>query len=302
MQEKVKASYKEATGVIQYNMTNNYMFRYILQENKKVLKGLISAVLHLDPSEIQSVEIQNPINLSEDVEGKEFILDIRVMLNDNKLINLEMQLNNKYDWPERSLSYLCRNYDQLYRGQEYREVMPVYHIGFLDFTLFPDKPEFYATYKMMNVKNHHLYSDKLTVGVVDLNRTDLATDEDKIYKIDYWARLFKAKTWEDLQMLAKNNEYLEEAAESIYKANADDILMQKCRAREEAERYERIAQRTIQLLQDENTTLKEEKTLLQDEKTLLQDEKTLWQDEKAVMQDELEALRKRVAELEQENN
>lgn len=295
MQEKVKASYKEATGVIQYNMTNNYMFRYILQENKKVLKGLIGAVLHLEPSEIQSVEIQNPINLSEDVEGKEFILDIRVMLNDNKLINLEMQLNNKYDWPERSLSYLCRNYDQLYRGQEYREVMPVYHIGFLDFTLFPDKPEFYATYKMMNVKNHHLYSDKLTVGVVDLNRTDLATDEDKIYKIDYWARLFKAKTWEDLQMLAKNNEYLEEAAESIYKANADDILMQKCRAREEAERYERIAQRTIQLLQDENTTLKEEKTLLQDEKTL-------WQDEKAVMQDELEALRKRVAELEQKNN
>ena len=145
------------------------------------------------------------------------------------------------------------------------------------------------------VKNHHLYSDKLTVGVVDLNRTDLATDEDKIYKIDYWARLFKAKTWEDLQMLAKNNEYLEEAAESIYKANADDILMQKCRAREEAERYERIAQRTIQLLQDENTTLKEEKTLLQDEKTL-------WQDEKAVMQDELEALRKRVAELERKNN
>lgn len=288
MQEKVKASYKEATGVIQYNMTNNYMFRYILQENKKVLKGLIGAVLHLEPSEIQSVEIQNPINLSEDVEGKEFILDIQVMLNDNKLINLEMQLNNKYDWPERSLSYLCRNYDQLYRGQEYREVMPVYHIGFLDFTLFPDKPEFYATYKMMNVKNHHLYSDKLTVGVVDLNRTDLATDEDKIYKIDYWARLFKAKTWEDLQMLAKNNEYLEEAAESIYKANADDILMQKCRAREEAERYERIAQRTIQLLQDENTTLKEEKIL--------------WQDERIALQDEVEILRKRIAELEQKNN
>ena len=141
---------------------------------------------------------------------------------------------------------------------------------------------------MLNVKNHHLYSDKLTVGVVDLNRTDLATDEDKAYNIDYWARLFKAKTWEDLQMLAKNNEYLEEAAESIYKANADDILMQKCRAREEAERYERIAQRTIQLLQDENSALK--------------DEKTLWQDEKAVLQDELEVLRKRIVELEQKNN
>lgn len=284
MQKKVKASYKEATGVIQYNMTNNYMFRYILQENKKVLKGLIGAVLHLDPSEIKSVEIQNPINLSEEVEGKEFILDIRVLLNNSKLINMEMQLNNKYDWPERSLSYLCRNYDQLYRGQEYREVMPVYHIGFLDFTLFPDKPEFYATYKMLNVNNHHLYSDKLTVGVVDLNRVDLATDEDKAYNIDYWARLFKTKTWEDLQMLVKNNEYLEEAAESIYQANADDILMQKCRAREEAERYERIAKRTIELLQEENAAL--------------QDEKVALQDEKIALQDEIQMLLKRIAELE----
>ena len=42
-------SYMEATGVIAYNMTNNYMFRFILQQNKKVLKGLICALLHLKP-------------------------------------------------------------------------------------------------------------------------------------------------------------------------------------------------------------------------------------------------------------
>ena len=84
-----------ATGKIDYNMTNNYMFRYILQKNEKVLKGLISSLLRLDPVMIKSIVIKNPINLAEDVSGKEFILDINIMLNDNTLINLEMQVANE---------------------------------------------------------------------------------------------------------------------------------------------------------------------------------------------------------------
>ena len=75
---------------------------------------------------------------------------------------------------------------------------PVIHIGFLDYTLFSDCPEFYATYKLFNAKNHHLYSDNLTLSVVDLSRIDLATDEDKSYHIDYWAKLFKATTWGEI--------------------------------------------------------------------------------------------------------
>ena len=248
MQNKQHVSFEEATGIIQYNMTNNYMFRYILQKNEKVLKGLICSLLHLKPEQIQKVEIKNPINLSGDVSGKEFILDINVMLNDNTLINLEMQVANEYNWPERSLSYLCRSYDQLYSGQNYIDVLPVIHIGFLDFTLHPKEPEFYATYKMLNVKNHLVYSDKFILSVVNLNQIELATKEDKAYNIDYWARIFKAKTWEELKMFAKDNEYLQEAAESLYVANADEIVRQQCRAREDAERLQRTLERDNALL------------------------------------------------------
>jgi predicted transposase/invertase (TIGR01784 family) len=197
------------------------------------------------------VEITNPINLSGDITGKEFILDINVMLNDNTRINLEMQVANEYNWPERSLSYLCRSFDQLYRGQKYEEVLPVIHIGFLDFTLHPKAPEFYATYKMLNVRNHFVYSDKFILSVVNLNRIELATDEDKSYDIDYWASIFKAKTWEEIQMLAKDNEYLQEAAESLYVANADEIVRQQCRAREDAERLQRTLERDNKLLKEQ---------------------------------------------------
>ena len=252
MQNQQVISFMEATGVIQYNMTNDYMFRYILQKNKKVLKGLICALLHLRPEQIKKVEIRNPINLNEDIKDKEFVLDIEVLLNDDTQINLEMQVENKHNWTDRSLSYLCRSFDQLYRGQKYDEALPVIHIGFLDYTLFPDAPEFYATNMLMNVRNHRIYNDKFKLSVVDLSKIELATEEDRAFQIDYWARLFKAKTWEEIKMLAEKNEYLQEAAQSVYVANADELVRQKCRAREEAERHERTLKRNMEKLQEEN--------------------------------------------------
>ena len=294
MQNNYVVSYAEAKGVIEYNMTNNYMFRYILQQNKKVLTGLICSLLHLKPENVRDIEVTNPIDLAGDVSGKEFILDINVKLNDDTIINLEMQVANEHNWPERSLMYLCRAFDHLYRGQEYEEALPVYHIGFLDFTLFSDAPEFYATYKLLNIKNHKLYSDKFTLSVVDLTQTELATEEDNANRIDYWARLFKAKTWEDLKMLAQNNEYLEEAANSIYQANAKEIVRQQCRAREDAERRERTLIRNYNRAIDELNTTKE---ALDSEKL----RNTSLQNENASLQNENASLLARIRELEATN-
>ena len=265
-------AFEHATGKIPYNMTNDYMFRYILQKNKKVLKGLISSLLHLNPIDIIELEITNPIDLANDITGKEFVLDINVMMNNNTKINIEMQVANKHNWPDRSLSYLCRSFDQLYRGHEYDEALPVIHIGFLDFTLFSSYPEFYSTHMLMNVKNHHVFSGKLKLSVVDLSKIELATEEDKAYGIDYWARLFKAKTWEEIKMLAEKDEYMREAAGSIYMANADEMIRQKCLAREEYERHERTIKRDMKKLKDENEALQNKNDTLQNQINALKEE------------------------------
>ena len=291
MQNNQFTSFMEAKGVIEYNMTNNYMFRYILQKNEKVLTGLICSLLHLKPQQIKSIEITNPIDLAGDVTGKEFILDINILLNDDTLINLEMQVANEHNWPERSLMYLCRSFDQLYRGQRYEDALPVYHIGFLDFTLFPEYPEFYATYQLLNVKNHHLYSRKFTLSVVDLTQTKLATEEDKVYEVDYWARIFKARTWEELKMLAQNNEYLQEAADSIYKANSEEIVRQQCRAREDAERRERTLVRNYNLIKHDLAVANENLAVANEENTALKGDN-------AALKEDNAALLARIRELE----
>lgn len=107
--------------------------------------------------------------------------------------------------------------------------------------------------------------------MVDLSQIELATEEDKAYQIDYWARLFKAKTWEDLRMFTEKNEYLQEAAQSVYVANADEIIRQKCEARQEAERHERTMKRDMAKLREEKQALEKRNTDLEDNHQKLQE-------------------------------
>lgn len=223
----------QKTGKLSYSLTNDYMFRAILQENQYVLKGLIAALLHLEESQIRSIQILNPIRLGESISDREFCLDVHILLNDSTVINLEMQVINHGNWTERSLSYLCRSFDNLPKGVDYIHVKPTVHIGFLNFALPGLEPEFYGSYYMMNEKTHQIYSDKLRLSVVNLKHIDLATEEDKRYHIDEWAALFKAGTWEELEALAGKNDYFKEAVMSYKVLSEDEQIRYQCEARED---------------------------------------------------------------------
>lgn len=261
------SSLEEATGPIDFTFTNDYMFRAILQKNKSVLQGLISSLLHLKTDEIQTIIIENPIKLGTAIDQKDFIMDIHITLNNNTRINLEMQVTRSTNWTDRSLSYLCRNFDHLPKGADYELALPAIHIGILDFTLFPDDIEFYAQNKLMNIKSHKIFNDKFTLNVLSLNQIELATEEDIFWGIDTWARVFKAKTWEELKMLANNNDLFMSAANSIFELNTDELIREQCRAREEYERHERTIQKT---LAEQEKTIREQTSEIADLKAQLE--------------------------------
>ena len=246
------------SGALIVPMTNDYLFRALLQRNNLVLKGLICALLHMEETDISSVIITNPIRLGDSIDNKTFVLDINVILNQHHIINLEMQVINLNNWQDRSLSYLTRNFDHLKKGEDYQLTHPVIQIGLLDYTLFPEHPEFYSTYQFLNVKNHTLYSDKWRISVLDLSRIDLATEEDRQYQLDYWAALFKAKTWEELQMLAQNNNYFKEASETVYQLTQEEEIRQQCLAREDYNRTMKGIENNFATQKHEISTLKKD--------------------------------------------
>ena len=267
------SDFENATGKIPYNMTNDYMFRTVLQSNNKALRGLICSLLHLSETEVVSVEIVNPILLGDSIGSKEFRLDIHLLLNNHARINLEMQIANRLNWQKRSVMYLCRSYDQLNKGQEYGDARPAVHIGFLDYTLFEDRPEFYAAYKLINIKSHQVYSNDLTLYVADLTRIDLATEEDKHYHIDSWARLIKATTWEELRMTASEDDALYEAAKALYYTCSDEEIRMRCLEREEYYQDLRNYERAIEQerLEHEQQRLEHEQDLRIYKKTIEQE-------------------------------
>ena len=237
---------KKATDTILYTFLNDYMFRVILQKHKNVLRSVVCACLKLKAEEVQDIVVQNPIELGEAIDDKTFIWDIHVLLNNNMIINLEMQVLDLKDWPERSLSYLARSYDNVVKGDEYINVKPVYHIGFLNYTLFPEYPEFFAKYRMMNIKNHNVYTTKFNLYVVDLTKIELATQEDVDTGLVYWTQVFKAKTWEELRQMAERNQELQEATEALYVYNQDEIVKEQCRARQDYYNHERGMQKRME--------------------------------------------------------
>ena len=272
------AMFKKAAGKLKYNLTNDYLFRATLQESPATLREVVRSVLGLSLEQICSVEILNPIILGQNITAKDFILDVRVLLNNNTQVNLEMQVLNHGNWPERSLQYLCRSFDQLNKGEDYLHVKPVIQVCFLNFTLFEDNREFFSTHMFTNIKNHRIYSDKLKLLVVDLTCIELATEEDKNRHTDCLAKLFKATTWEEIKMLASNNSMIENAAETIYRLSADEAIREQCEAREDYYRLQRTIQKEIDQqkiqIDEQKSQLEQQQTQLEQQQTQIEQQKT----------------------------
>ncbi len=133
-------------------------------------------------------------------------------------------------------SSVCEGYfrDRLNRGMPYDETRAVWQIALCDFTLFKETPEFYSTYKLLNVRTPNIvYNEKFVISNIDLTRIDLATKPDRKYKVDQWARFFKARTWEDMKMLAEKDKAIDRAVSGMWQLTEEEMIRERCRAREE---------------------------------------------------------------------
>ena len=111
---------------------------------------------------------------------------------------------------------------------------------------------FRATYQMRNAKDNHLYTDSFNLIVIQLNQEELATEDDISYGITDWVRLFKAKTWEDLKMIAQDNEYMTSAVESVYLSNTYEVITKAARDRDDFLKEQAIKDAKMERLTEEN--------------------------------------------------
>lgn len=224
---------KLPTGKLKYPLTNDFMFKAVLQRNQTALKGLLCAMLNMRMEEIVSIRVLNPIEIGGMIDEKMMMLDLKLELNDSRILDIEMQVIDEGNWPERSLAYLCRAFDQLEKGEKYLEAKETIHIGILGFTPqgFPEK--LYLEYYFYNLDTAHKYSDKVSIRVLELNQLEKAADEQIRPDLYYWAQLFKAETWEEMRMLAEKNETIKECVFTYKELTADERARMQSEARDD---------------------------------------------------------------------
>ena len=162
-----------------------------------------------------------------------------VLLNGSISVNIELQVINYNDWPERSLQYLCRSFDLLNKGQLYSDSKTTIHIGILCFALFPDFDEYFSSFRMMSEGSYRIFTDKFQLYTLCLPNLEHATEEDASFRRDMWGRYFKVKTWEELKAMADVYPVIEETAEEVYKCITDEAIRRRIEAREDYERRQR---------------------------------------------------------------
>ena len=91
--------------------------------------------------------------------------------------------------------------------------------------------------------------------MIDLSHIELATEEDQLWKINNWARLFTATTWEELKMIAENDIHMKAAAEEMYIRTADEMIEQRCRARNDYQKQINTHNRTLRELEEAKAEL-----------------------------------------------
>ena len=105
-----------------------------LMRNEIVRRGFISDVLDIPLEEIKSVRLENPFLSRRSGAEKQCILDVRMQLNDDSRINVELQIRRLAYWDKRSLFYLAKMYtDNLFIGQRYDKLKKCIVISILDF-------------------------------------------------------------------------------------------------------------------------------------------------------------------------
>ena len=242
----IQQDWLQKTGDLPFPMTNDYLFRAMCQKDNSALKSLICSILHWDKRQVISIDVTNPILLGKAIDDKEFILDVHVCMNNNITLNLEMQVFNNGDWPERSLMYLCRQFDQLCSGGDYEKSKSAIHIGILNFDPFKGQSRLRESYRMMGEETHLVYTDRFQLYTLCLPRAEQAEAADVHYHTNAWANYFTAKTWEELKMAAREDEGIASAVTTVRALWEDTEINARMQAREEYYRQKRRQQAQLE--------------------------------------------------------
>ena len=200
--------------------------RYLLGKNgnEDLLTDLVNSTLReFNFEEVKDLEIIDPspkagfsLNLSENIELKESIIDIKAKTKNNETVIIEFQLCGNIDFLKRIFYYISKNVvNEVKEGENYNNVQKIISINLLDFNLkFGDEGKAHRCFKLIDTKDLNISLDLIQIHILEVKR---------------FIEIIKNSTKEELK---EENQIMSKVIEEYRKFTSDDKMMRAYAARE----------------------------------------------------------------------
>ena len=217
--------------------------RYLLGKNgnEDLLTDLVNSTLReFNFEEVKDLEIIDPFNLSENIDLKESIIDIKAKTKDNQTVIIEIQLCGNIDFLKRIFYYISKNVvNEVMEGENYNNVQKIISINLLDFNLkFGDKGKAHRCFKLIDTKDLNISLDLIQIHILEVKRfieiiKNSTKEELKNNRLLSWMKFFTSDNLELIEKeLKEENQIMSKVIEEYRKFTSDDKMMRAYAARE----------------------------------------------------------------------
>ena len=220
----------EYQGKTVYKPRYDLVFKAVFLGDLRLLASLLSSILDMD-IHAEGLTVLNAELVPEYESARLSRLDIRVKTGE-KQIDLELQLDNRYNMEKRSIFYLSKLYiDQMTARMEYKDLNPVIAINILHFRFLP-YDEYHNHYRLKNVRTNDELTDAIEVQFIELPKVDPEGSESMK---DLWMRYLSADNRDTLAAVAQASPVIAQAVARLVYVSADEQLRYEMHMREKAE-------------------------------------------------------------------
>ena len=184
---------------LQHKLTNDILFKMLFVKYPELLKKLVAELLSIKYTDIKDFQIRNDEIPPETIGDKFCRLDINMEVNGQR-VDLEVQVDNEGNYPERSLFLWAKEFSTaLSEGDDYILLPRTIIISILGFKQFKHHNRFHSEFQVLEVTSYEPLTDKCALHFFELPK--VAKDVNDTDGKELWLNLFKAETEEDLEKL-----------------------------------------------------------------------------------------------------
>lgn len=198
--------------------------------SEDILADFLSRLLEIPRQSIKQIIMDNVELIPDNYADKFCRVDLKMQV-DERLINIELQINNEEHFRERTLYYWSRIYgSELKSGEDYSKLKETICINIVNFNLFGCN-EFHSHFKIMEKTRHEVLTDKFGIHFFELKKIGKSPNKDN--PMELWLQLINAETEEELDMLENTNvQEINKAILVLRELNADENMKRLAEMRE----------------------------------------------------------------------